>query len=110
MSTALDKRHKAREQVVAACGHAYTLRRPTAAQLARLAEGSRLDMLRECVVGWDLTWLDLFPGGDPSPATFTPELWSDWLDDTPELWGPLGEALLDLIRAHQDALEAAKKN
>ena len=28
--SALDKRHKARESVVAAGGHAYTLRRPTA--------------------------------------------------------------------------------
>jgi hypothetical protein len=110
MSAALDKRYKAREQQIAAGGHAYTLRRPTAAQLARLGEGSRLDMLRECVVGWDLTWLDLFPGGDPVPATFTPELWSDFLDDSPDIWRPLGEALLDLIRAHQDALEDAKKN
>ena len=108
--SAIDKRHKARESVVAAGGHAYTLRRPTAAQLARLSDGSRLDMLRECVVGWDLRYLDLYPGGDPVPAVFTAELWSDWLDDNPDLWAPLGDALLALIRAHHEALEAAEKN
>ena len=97
--SALDKRHKARESVVAAGGHAYTLRRPTAAQLARLSDGSRLDMLRECVVGWDLRYLDLYPGGDPVPAVFTADLWA-----------PLGEALLAIIRAHHEALEAAEKN
>lgn len=110
MSVALDKRHKAREQLVAAGGHSYTLRRPTAAALARLAEGSRLDMLRACVVGWDLTYLDLYPGGEPVHAVFTAELWSDWLDDSPAIWEPLIDALLGMIRQHQDALEAAEKN
>ena len=86
------------------------MRRTTAAQLARLSDGSRLDMLRECVVGWDLRYLDLYPGGDPVPAVFTPELWSDWLDDNPDLWAPLGDALLALIRAHHEAVEAAEKN
>lgn len=110
MSAALAKRLKAREQVTAFGGHAYTLRRPTAAQLARLAEGSRLDLLRECVVGWDLRLADLYPGGDPVPAVFEADLWADWLEDHPDLWEPLADALLGLIRAHQDALEAAEKN
>ena len=88
--------------------HAVLL--PGATLGLRVFERRYLDMLRECVVGWDLRYLDLYPGGDPVPAVFTPELWSDWLDDNPDLWAPLGEALLAIIRAHHEALEAAEKN
>lgn len=108
--SALARRLKSREQVFVFAGHSYTLRRPTAAHLARLIEGSRLDLVRECVVGWDLQLLHLYPGGDPVPAEFDVEVWSDWLDDHPDLWAPLGDAVLDLIKAHQDALEGAVKN
>jgi hypothetical protein len=110
MHAALAKRHKAREQQFAVGGHRYTVRRPTAAQLARLADGTRLDLVRECVVGWDLTYLDLYPGGDAVSAPFDADLWGDWLDDHADLWEPLAEAVLGLIRAHQDGLEAAEKN
>jgi hypothetical protein len=107
---ALEKRLRAREQQVPADGHQYTLRRPTAAQIARLSDATRLEMLRECVVGWDLKQIDLFPGGDPVPAEFSARLWSDWLDDTPAIWEPLIAALLDQIRAHNTRVEEAAKN
>lgn len=110
MSAALDKRLKAREFQVTAAGHVYTLRRPTAAQMARLADGSRLDMVRECVVAWNLTALDLYPGGDPTPAPFDADVWGDWLDDHADLWAPLADALVDAIQRHQARLEDAAKN
>jgi hypothetical protein len=107
---AFDKRLRAREQQVAANGRTYTIRRPTAAQLARLADGTRLEMLRECVVGWDVKHIDLYPGGDPVTAEFDARLWSDWLDDNPDLWTPLIDALMDQINAHHAKVEDAGKN
>lgn len=107
---ALDKRLKAREMVVDLLGHRYTLRRPTAKQRIDAAGGTRLDLARACVVGWDLTGLDLLPGGDALPMPFDRDLWDDWLDDAPDLWLPLIEAVEDLIARHDAALEAAAKN
>lgn len=106
----LTKRLKARETSLTVSGHAYTLRRPTALDRARMAGESPVDIVRACVVGWDLTLLDLIPGGDPTPAPFTPELWGDWLSDTPEIWKPLADAVADLVRAHDAELERAEKN
>lgn len=106
----LQKRQRAREFIVEAGGHAYTLRRPTARERIELSGGTRLDMARACVVGWDLTRLDLYPGGDAGPAPFDAALWSDWLDDNPAIWGALMTALEDHLAAHDAALEAAAKN
>jgi hypothetical protein len=107
---ALDKRLKARKAVVELLGHRYTLRRPTARQRIEAAGGTRLDLARACVVGWDLTGLDMLPGGDASPMPFDRDLWDDWLDDAPDLWLPLIDAVEDLIARHDAALEAAAKN
>ena len=108
--TDLEKRQRAREFTVEAGAHRYTLRRPTARQRIELSAGNRLDMVRACVVGWDLTSLDLYPGGDARPAAFDPDLWADWLADNPALWDPLIEALERRIAEHDAAMESAAKN
>ena len=108
--TPIEKRLKARETNVETGGHTYTLRRPTAAQMARLSDASRLDMVRECVVSWSLKHIDIYPGGDPVPCEFDAVLWSDYLDDHPEIWTPLADAILAAIAAHQQGIEAAAKN
>ena len=110
MDATLVKRQSARERRVELGGHVYTVRRPTALQRIEAGRGSGLDLMRACVVGWDLTLLDLMPGGDPTPAPFTAALWSDWLDDTPEIWEPLSLAIMEMIDAHDTALETAAKN
>jgi hypothetical protein len=107
---ALDKRIKARETQVELCGHTYTIRRPTAKQRIDYADGTRLDLARACVVDWDMQEIDLIPGGAPVPAPFERGLWNDWLDDTPELWMPLIEAVEAAIARHDAALEDAAKN
>lgn len=108
--TDLEKRQRAREFAVEAGGRRYTLRRPTARQRIELSGGSRLDMVRACTVGWNLTTLDLYPGGDAAPARFDAEVWADWLGDNPALWDPLIDALEAAIAAHDAALEDAVKN
>lgn len=106
----LEKRQRAREFAVEAGGRVYTLRRPTARERLEQSAGTRLDQVRACVVGWNLTRLDLYPGGDASPAAFDAATWSDWLDDNPALWDPLMTALEARLAAHDAALEAAEKN
>lgn len=108
--TDLEKRQRAREFNVEALGHRYTLRRPTARERIELSAGTRLDLVRACVVGWDLTNLDLYPGGDAQPARFSPDVWADYLADTPALWTPLIDALEQHIAAHDAALEGTAKN
>ena len=106
----LDKRLRARESQVVLLGHRYTLRRPTAMERINLSAGTRLDQARACVVGWALTHLDLFPGGDATPAPFDRALWDDWLNDSPDLWVPLIDAVEALIADHDKRLEEAEKN
>lgn len=110
MASDLERRQKARETVVEADGHKYTVRRPTAMQRIRLAGASPVDLVRECVVGWDLQRLDLYPGGDPQPAAFDADLWADWLADTPAIWEPLSRAIVEQVGAHEQRLEDAAKN
>lgn len=107
---ALEKRLKSREQQIAVDGHSYTIRRPTAAQMARLSDKTRLDLVRECVVGWTVQHIDLYPGGDPLPCDFDAALWSDWLDDHPDIWAPLSDAIMAAVSAHRAQLEDAVKN
>ena len=106
----LEKRQRARESQVELLGHRYTLRRPTALERVEMSSGTRLDQARACVVGWDLTHLDLFDGGEPTPAPFERALFDDWLDDAPDLWIPLIDAVEGLIAAHDKRLEEAEKN
>jgi hypothetical protein len=108
--SALDKRLKGRQQQTTVAGHTYTHRRPTAAHMARLADGTRLELVRECVVDWDLKHLDLYPGGDPLLCPFDAALWSDWLDDNPDIWSPLADAITQQITQHRDQIETATKN
>jgi hypothetical protein len=106
----LEKRLKGREQKTTVGAHTYTHRRPTAAHMAKLADGTRLELVRECVVDWDLKHLDLYPGGDPVACPFDADLWSDWLDDNPEIWSPLADAITQQITQHREAVTEAAKN
>lgn|SRR5574340_97302 len=106
----LAKRQASRETVVDAGGHKWTLRRPTAYERLQLEGKTAFEIVCQFLAGWDISELDLVPGGAPTPAAFDSELAADYLADHPELWNPLTKALGDAIRAHDDALEAAAKN
>lgn len=111
MSKALiEKLRRAREFIVEAGGHKFTVRRPTEADVAG-AEGLKaLDYVHKYVVGWDLQELDLVPGGGPEAVPFSAELWSEWVDDQPEIWAPIANALLDAYKAHVAARDENAKN
>lgn len=114
MADLIARRLAARETLVEVAGKRYTLRRPTAYDLSRIYagidSGKTYDLLCRFVVGWNLSELDLVPGGNAVPAPFDADVWADYLADTRELWGPLGDALTALIEQRAAALELASKN
>lgn len=113
MSTLAEKLRKARESQVEADGHKYTIRRPTDAQRVEwtsIKGFSPLEMVRRCVVDWDLLEVDILPGGSPTAAPFSAEAFAEYIDDKKELWQPLSKAIAEAIEARLDAIEEAKKN
>ena len=92
-------------------GRSYTLRRPTDAEAVTLGGGSPLDLVKRFVIGWDQTEISLgIPGGSPTPAEFSAELWAEWVSDQPTLWAPLSSAIIDAYKRHAEAREQTAKN
>lgn len=107
-SRTLLARQRARERRVEIGGHAYTVRRPRAAEMAN--DMTHFELARRFVCDWDLKQSDLIPGGGPDPEPFESALWADWLEDEPDLWQPLSAAILELWREYVAAREDAAKN
>lgn len=108
----IDKIRKARESAVEVGGHKFTIRRPTEAEQAEMykdAKFSYLDMVRRCVVGWDLQEIDLIPGGNAIALPFNTELWVEYVSDHSELWSDLSNAIMQSISAHKAKEERAEK-
>ena len=111
MSKALvEKLKKAREFGVTVGGNTFTVRRPTDADVINIPGANVLDYVHRFVVGWDLTEWQVIPGGGPELVPFDADLWAAWVDDRPDVWEPLGKALLDAYRVHAEEREADRKN
>lgn len=113
MSNLGDQMRKARETQVEVNGHKYTIRRPTEAQRAEWLrnEGiSPLELVRRCVIGWDLLETDLLAGGNPIPAEFSNDAFAEYVNDQIDLWGPLSESIQQAIESRLGSLDDAKKN
>lgn len=111
MSQLAEKIRRARESSVEAGGHRFTIRRPTDAEAMEISGGmTGLDLVRRHVVGWDLKFIDLYPGGDPTPAPFEPDAWAEWVADRPQIWEPLTTAIMEAYQAHRSAQGDAAKN
>lgn len=108
MNRTLEARLRARERQVAAGGHSFTVRRPKAAEIIDGLDG--LDAVRRFTVGWNLTNADLVPGGNPDPEPFDAALFADYVEDNPELWPPIAEAIVAMWREHEDRKAADAKN
>ncbi|MBK7592229.1 MAG: hypothetical protein IPI27_13410, partial [Betaproteobacteria bacterium] len=50
----------------------FTARRPTDCDAIELAGIAPVEFVRRFVIGWDLTELDVIPGGGPEPVAFDP--------------------------------------
>lgn len=106
----LEKLQRAREFGVSAGGHNFTVRRPTDADALDMQGRAAIEFVKRFVVGWDLTELDVIPGGGPEKVPFDAELWAAWVEDQVELWEPLAMAILDAYRTHVSAREDDAKN
>lgn len=111
MSKALiEKILRARESLVTSGDRKFTIRRPTDAEAAGMAETSNVDMIGRHVVGWDLTEMDVIPGGSGAAVPFDPELWVVWIADHPEHWAPLVTAIKEAYIKHASTRTEAEKN
>lgn len=105
--------HKARQSEVKLDGHTFIISRPTDVDALTLYEdGSKhVDIARRFVIDWrDVTESDVVPKGSAKEIEFNAEIWSAWLDDTPEFWVPIGDAIIDAYSNHTLKREAASKN
>ncbi len=111
MSALLERRIKARQRIVEIDGHRFVLRRPTEYDRVRNAERTVLEYAAEMVDDCNLTEADLFDGGSAEVAVpFDRALFFDWLSEHSRFWKPLTEALADMVKTHDEQLEAAAKN
>lgn len=106
----IDKIRKAREVAVEADGKQFTIRRPTDEEAAQLQEATAIVYVKKFTMDWELTELDIIPGGGPEKVPFDAALFAEWVADKPTLWIPLGTAILDAYRAHCEKREVAEKN
>jgi len=108
----IDKIRKAREVGVEVNGKSFTIRRPTDEEAIRIGRDD-MDMLaivKRFTIGWDLTELDVIPGGTGIKLPFDADLFGEWVADEPIVWEPLAQAIMDAYKAHADKRESAVKN
>lgn len=110
MPTLLERLRAAREIWTPVGPHELLIRRPTALQVARLANEGDRALLEQCVVGWrNITEADLVPGGDGVTPPFDVRLCLEWLEDKPDLYSALVEAVSKMIRDRVEAIAASEK-
>lgn len=107
-----EKIRKARESSVEIDGKTWTIRRPTDEQAAEIGanRAGMLEIVKRFVIGWPLSELDLVPGGTDIKPPFDAEAFGEWVADKPDLWEPLGAAILSAYTAHVEKRDAAVKN
>lgn len=107
-----DKIRKARETGIEISGQTWAIRRPTDEEaMALRADGAGLlAIVKRFVIGWPLSEIDLIPGGTSVKLPFDAEAFAEWVADKPNLWEPLGLAILDAYKAHAAQRDAAVKN
>lgn len=107
-----DKIRKARETSVEVNGGVWMIRRPTDEEAVALSTNGDglLAIVKRFVIGWPLTEMDLVPGGTDIKLPFDVEAFAEWVADKPDLWEPLGSAILAAYKTHADKREATVKN
>ncbi len=110
MGALLAKLRRSRESSVTVEGRQFTITRPTAADAATMKGLNDVEVCQRFVVGWDLTELDIIPGGDASPVAFDKELFALWIVDQPKYWAGVAGAILDAFLTYREAGKEAEKN
>lgn len=118
MSDAIKRRIlAAREHQVMADGRSFTLRRMADLPLLRLREkhgddksGFVIELTISSVVGWSLDEAALYPGGGDQPVPFDAGLFATWIEDQPETFNALRDAVVELHARHREMRESSAKN
>lgn len=97
---------KARESRLEVGAFAFVIRRPTVAEIAKLRRAAvDLEFTTQFVVGWEgVNESDLIPGGDPEPVAFNAEVFRLWIQDRPDLWGPISKEVIESYKRYEATL------
>lgn len=106
----VDKIRKARETTIPINGKTWTIRRPTDEEATQFGQLGLLDAVKRFTIGWELIELEIIPGGGPEKVPFDSILFAEWVADQPEVWEPLGAAILEAYRVHTAKRNDAVKN
>jgi hypothetical protein len=106
----IDKIRKARETTIEINGKSWTIRRPTDEEATQFGQAGLFDIVKRFVIGWELIELEIIPGGGPEKVPFDSALFAEWVADQPEVWEPLGTAILEAYKAHAEKRDASLKN
>lgn len=104
---------KRRELTVKVGNITFTARRPTDVEAVSLHRNGSdyVEIARRSVSGWEgVTENDVAGGGGTDIVPFSADLWSEWLDDRPDLWQPIAHAVLEAYRLHYERAQADGKN
>lgn len=111
MSALGEKIRKQREFKHDVQGVTFICRRPSRVQWVRLAanEATIVDIAREFVVGWEgVSEATFIRSGRSDEIDFDKDVWSEWLDDTPDLWEIGAEIQRRYIKSAEDKEEREK--
>ena len=95
-------------------GKVILFKRPTDMEFVKLQslEDGQFDVIKRYVTGWEgYTELDLISSGTGESVEFHPLLWAEWIEDHPEEWKPISDAIMGSYTDHQKQMvEDVKKS
>ena len=104
----LERIRKSRISTIKACGHSFTVVRPTDLDVIDMRYDNLKDGILKCskfVTDWDMTEKDLFSDGSDEKVRFSNDLFSEWIKDCPQYWEPIVTGLLKLHTEHRQKEE-----
>lgn len=113
--TLVERLRKTREHVVSIDDRCkFVFRRPTDYEAAKIFQESwtKFQVVEHFVIGWKgIIEHDLFPsdGGDQA-VVFDRLLWSDWLQDRPDLWDLIYDAIVSAYEVYRGVEGSEVKN
>ncbi len=110
--------HAAREEWIDVGRFKFCVRRMADLPLARTRAATRGDnaafveaVVRGSIVDWQgVDEATLAPGGNDQPVPFSSELFMTWVEDQPDVWSGIVDAVLGVMARHRERIGAVGKN
>jgi hypothetical protein len=106
MSELLKRVRVGREQWITASGSEWRIRRPTLHEFVNLRKDANA-LIKHALVDWKVRELDLVPGGTDQTPPFDADVALEWLQDRPELYSAVLDAIYAAVMAFVQAKEDA---